>query len=475
MEQLKAVVVGIFEDLATDTYKKLDRDLGGVLEKFVRANPRSKEFKVLTMIPHVDFEGSQVAYIIGLGKEADYTLRRHREVVAHVAKSVKFESKVLLDSFGKMPLEDKHASTAQEAVILAQYERPDFTSENDDKKPMAKIELVSQADFSAALEKGKIRAEATNVARDLTNLPGNKLNSTQLAKTVSDFAAEHGLEYQIIEKDEMKKRNMGGLLGVNRGSNEPPKMIVAKYKGKPSSSELVALVGKGIMFDTGGYNLKTGNYMADMYGDMGGAASVFGAFMAIALQKLPVNVVLVIPSTDNVVSAGAMKPGDVLHMMNGMTVEVNNTDAEGRLILADALALANELGATKIIDAATLTGAIVRAIGTEITGSFTNDRKFIQEFNAAAAAADEHIWELPIFKEHEKIVRDTPVADLDNAPTRGPGAITAAAFLKEFVGNTPWIHLDIAGTSYAAKPHALGPKGATGVMVRTITKYCETL
>jgi len=474
MEQLKAVVIGIFEDLTPDAYRRLDGDLDGALERFINASPKSKEFKVLTMIPNIDFDSFKVAYVVGLGKSTDYNLNRLREVVAHTAKQVRFDSDLLLDSFCKSnnPCENCVVA-AQEAILLAQYERPDFKTKNNEKKPFSNVEIVTQADFSIALARGTMHAQGTNLARDLFNLPGNKLNATQLAKTVSDFASENGLECQIIEKDEMQERGMGGLLGVNQGSNEPPKMIVVKYMGNPNDSELTALVGKGVTYDTGGYNLKPGGSMYGMHGDMGGAATVFGAFTSIVEQKLPVNVLLVIPSTDNVVSADSIKPGDVLHMMNGMTVEVCNTDAEGRLILADALTLANELGAAKIIDAATLTGAIARAIGDEITGSFTNNADFLATFTKAAETCGEHIWELPIIKEYEKIVRETPVADLNNAPTSGPGAITAAAFLKEFAGDTPWIHLDIAGSSETTKPHALGPKGATGAMVRTIIRYFE--
>ena len=266
---------------------------------------------------------------------------------------------------------------------------------------------------------------------------------------------------------------MGGILGVNRGSVQPPKMIVVKYQGTPRFENITALVGKGLTFDTGGYCLKPRSGMEAMKGDMGGAASAFGAFQVAVRLNLPVNLLLVIPSTDNMISGDAIKPGDILTTMSGKTVEVTNTDAEGRLILADGITFAKHLGASKIIDLATLTGAIIAALGADTTGAFTNNQAFLDEFQKAADLTNEYMWQMPLFPRDQKALRNSDVADLNNAPIGKPGAIMAAAFLKEFVEDTPWIHLDIAGTADSKTAYDLGPKGGTGVMVRTIAKYLE--
>jgi len=245
--------------------------------------------------------------------------------------------------------------------------------------------------------------------------------------------------------------------------------------GGAPDGEVLALVGKGLTYDTGGYSLKPAAAMYGMHGDMGGAATVYGAFNAIVYAKLPVNVMLVIPATDNMVSADALKPGDVITMLNGMTVEVNNTDAEGRLILADALTYAAKQGATHLINAATLTGAIINALGSNTTGAFTNDEEFIADFLEVAEDVGEAVWHMPIFEPEQKLLKTSEIADIKNAP-KGPGAIIAAAFLKEFVKDeTPWIHLDVAGTSDTEKAHDLGPIGGTGAMVRTLYNYAKTL
>ena len=458
------LVVGLFSDSVLAEAAELQRLLGIELSEV--ADGKFGEVTALTTLGKI---ASPIIYVVGLGKPVDFTVDKFRNAMGRTVKKVKKNATVLLDTFG-----ENLGQAAAEAIGLASYHTGAFKTENENPET-ATFTLVSAADIEADVKKGSILAKATNHARDLVNLPGNKLTATDLANEVADFAREFNLECRIIEKPEMEALGMGGILGVNQGSTEPPKMIVAKYQGGERFDNVTALVGKGLTFDTGGYSLKPRTGMNGMQGDMGGAASAFGAFEAAVRLNLPVNLLLVIPSTDNMVSGTAIKPGDVIHMMGKKSVEVTNTDAEGRLILADGLTLAKDYGVSRIINLATLTGAIIVALGDQITGAFTNNVDFLKELEQASFKTSEQIWHMPLHERDKKSLRGSLTADLDNAPLGKPGSIMAAAFLREFVGDTPWIHLDIAGTAGLKAAHDLGPKGATGVMVRTLAAYFETL
>ena len=462
------VIVGLFADKQTKEVSELGKLLGVELSQIAEA-----KYGEVTLVSTLQKIESPLLYVVGLGKEADFDLEKFRNAVGRTAKKVKKNGVLLLESFGSDV--KVLAQVATEAIGLATFKTGAFKTE--DKKPEPTLfTLAADSDLESAVTKGTVLAEATNQARTLVNLPGNKLTPTVLANEVADFAQKFNLECRIIDKPEMEELGMGGLLGVNRGSTEAPKMIVAKYQGTHTFENVTALVGKGITFDTGGYTLKPRTAMNGMQGDMGGAASAFGAFIAAVRLKLPVNLLLVIASTDNMVSADAIKPGDVITMMNKKTVEVTNTDAEGRLVLGDALTLANQYNVSRIINLATLTGAMIVSLGADITGAFTNDVDFFKELEAASFETNEQIWQMPLHARDQKALRtSSQVADFNNAPLGKPGAIMAAAFLKEFVGKTPWIHLDIAGTSESKAVHDLGPKGATGTMVRTLAKYLEKL
>ena len=471
---MRAVIVGIFEDFKTKTYEQLDRTLGGILTKFATSHEKASKYKGFTTVT-VEWESHDLIYVVGLGKAQDYDVNQHRKVIGYVTKKLHFDATILLDTF--LPVEANitaYAFATSEAYHLAQHQHVNYKTDQKQTEPIL-IEIESKYHIKDAVYEGELLSYSTSVARDLFNTPASDLTPTDLALVVEAFADAYGLHSEILEKRHMERAGMGGILGVNQGSTENPKLITAQYFGGSENGEVLALVGKGVTYDTGGYSLKPSSAMYGMHGDMGGAATVFGAFCAIVEAELPLNVILVIPSTDNMVSADSLKPGDVMTMLNGLTVEVNNTDAEGRLILADALTHAADMGATRIINAATLTGAVIRALGAHTTGVFTNNKEFLADFLAVAEASGESAWELPILKPEQKLLKSSRVADLKNAPT-GPGAIIAAAFLKEFVKDEiPWIHLDIAGTAETAKAHELGPKGATGVMVRTLFNYAKTL
>lgn len=467
------LVVGVFSDLSHEIINQLDKSLNKRLSSSLKERLMPTKLGDITPIYPLGQIESKKVYIVGLGQSSQFTVEKCRQTFGKIAKSVKDDVTILLETFDCKEVSiNELAMICSEAITLATYEMKTYKTEQKSTEP-TNFFIHCDTEITEDLNRGIVYGEATNSARQLLNEPGNKLTATDLANTIAKFANENELEVRIVEKDEMEQLGMGGILGVNRGSVEPPKMIVVKYQGTPRFENVTALVGKGLTFDTGGYCLKPRAGMEAMKGDMGGAASAFGAFQIAVRLKLPVNLLLVIPSTDNMISGDAIKPGDILTTMSGKTVEVTNTDAEGRLILADGITFAKHLGASKIIDLATLTGAIVAALGSETTGAFTNNDAFFADFQKAADSTNEYIWQMPLFPRDQKSLRNSDVADLNNAPVGKPGAIMAAAFLKEFVEDTPWIHLDIAGTADAKAAHDLGPKGGTGVMVRTIARYLE--
>jgi len=319
---------------------------------------------------------------------------------------------------------------------------------------------------------GTAFAAGTMLARDVMNAPGNKMTPTDLANTAIAIATQHDFAYEILERSDMERFGMGALLGVAQGSVEPPKLIVLKYTGNPDASEVIAYVGKGITFDTGGISIKPAEHMDDMKMDMGGGAAVLGAMDAIGRLKPAVNIVAVVAATENMPSGSAFKPGDVLTAMGGKTIEVVNTDAEGRLVLADAVRYAKHLGATHIVDLATLTGAVVVALGNVTTGAMTNSDTFLASFLQAAKRTGEKVWQLPTFEEYKEQIK-SDIADVMNLGSGGAGSITAGLFVEAFVDDTPWIHLDIAGTAWTKKDLDFTPKGAAGVMVRTLAQFAK--
>jgi leucyl aminopeptidase len=285
-----------------------------------------------------------------------------------------------------------------------------------------------------------------------------------MAEAAAKLAKDYGLELSVLEREQMRELGMGALLGVAQGSRQPPKFIVLHYRGGDSSETNVALVGKGITFDSGGISIKPSEKMEEMKGDMAGGAAVMAAISAIAQLKPQINVMALIPATENLPGDSALKPGDILTAIDGKTIEIISTDAEGRLVLADALGYAKKLGAKLIIDVATLTGACRVALGNVCSGAFGNNQELVDKVIAAGAEAGELIWQMPMYEEQNK----SDIADIKNVGGRYGGAITAARFLAEFVGDTPWVHLDIAGTSLSEKEQAYLVKGATGVSVRTL-------
>lgn len=334
--------------------------------------------------------------------------------------------------------------------------------------------LASSARQRAATERGvtigRTMAEATNLARDLGNESANRMTPSRVAEEALSVAESNGLECQIIERSEAQRLGMGSYLSVSNGSVEPPKFIVLRYHGASRRQNYVGLIGKGITFDTGGISLKPANGMEAMKWDMCGAASVIGAIQAIAQLKPRINVMAIAPCTENMPSGSATKPGDVVYAMDGQSIEVINTDAEGRLVLADALAYAKSQGATTLIDVATLTGAMSVALGNVRVGVFANNDRVWRQLDAASSETGERYWRLPIDDDYNRQIK-SDIADLKNTGGRAAGSITAAKFLQAFVGDTPWAHIDIAGVMNAGGDRGEWTKGATGIPVRTLVQY----
>lgn len=455
----------------------LIRRLTDSLEQFLQDESISRKRKETHLIPTFQKVGAKYVLFVGLGDKREVKLPEIKEVIARVTKEAKKKQLQTItycfDSFRTEAYTDQELAHAlAEATVLADYQ---FDHYKTDKKENAVLEQVTvklcqadAGDVQAGLQTGQIYGEGTCLARDLVNTPGNKLTPTLLAARAQEIGERHGMEVSILSREEMEERGMGALLAVAQGSAEPPKMIVLKYRGKDEWDDVLALVGKGLTFDSGGISLKPAANMYEMKMDMGGSAAVLGAMEIIGRLKPKTNVLAVIPSTENMPGGKALKPGDVITSLSGKTIEVRNTDAEGRLILADGITYAKQLGANRIVDVATLTGAIIVALGDITTGAVTNDEDFMIDVLEASEDTGEWIWRLPNYKPYKEKVKSSDVADLNNAPGRDAGSITAGLFLGEFAEETPWVHLDIAGTAWSAKANDLTPQGGTGIIARTL-------
>jgi leucyl aminopeptidase len=321
-----------------------------------------------------------------------------------------------------------------------------------------------------AIARGTIVGESINWARRLINEPSNLKPPRLIADRAREMATSAGLSSDVLEEVQIRALKMGALLGVSQGSEEPPRVVVLKHAGDPSSSKLLAYVGKGVTFDTGGISLKPADGMEKMKYDMAGGATAMAAVRALALMRAPVNCMAIVPLVENMPSGRAQRPGDVVESMSGKTIEIINTDAEGRLILADALAYARRLGATHLVDLATLTGAARIALGPFRVGVMGNDQAFIESFLDAAKRAGEKMWQMPMDDEYRDLIKST-VADVANSGGRFAGMITAAKFLQEFVGDTPWVHVDIASAAWNDDEKPYLPKGPSGVALRTLVEF----
>jgi leucyl aminopeptidase len=455
----------------------LDRRAGGLLKNVLEA----EKFQGRTAsVTHVHTAGRLPAacvVVVGLGNGKPATgevLRRAASAALRRARDLGARS-VAVELLGDRLPTRQRAHALVEGGILGTYTFDRYKREKSDKLVDRLTVVVPDArtarEAGEGARRGEVFARATWFARDLVNAPANDVHPTQLARVATQVAREGKLKLRIYDRDACRKLGMGAFLGVAAGSEQPPKFIHLTYAPRSRARKRVAVVGKGITFDAGGLDLKSAEGMLRMKDDMSGAAAVLGIMHALPRLRPTVEVHGLIAAAENMPSGSAIRPGDVLRAMNGTTIEVGNTDAEGRLTLADALCYANrQVKPDEIIDMATLTGACVVALGPLCAGLFTNEKSLGDRLLAAAEEAGERLWPLPLIEDYREFLK-SDIADLNNVGPRGGGAITAGLFLKEFAGSTPWAHLDIAGPAFSEKDLPLAPKGGTGVAVRTLLSY----
>ncbi len=415
--------------------------------------------------------------LVGLGKLTTAEVRKAAGAAVRFAKPRKVRDLSFAVPEGLDPAAATRALV--EGAFIGDFDPDTYRSDRKDQS-IEQLSIVGgsgvkEAALVAGLREGVILGEAQNFARSLVNEPGNVMTPTVLGQKAADMCAQYGLSCQVYGADKLKELKMGAFWGVTKGSQEPPALIVMTYepKGAPASPVL-GLVGKGITFDTGGISIKSADGMEKMKYDMAGGAAMIGAMQAIAQLKPAVKVIGIVCAAENMPSGTAMKPGDIQIAMSGKSIEIINTDAEGRLVLADGLAYARQLGATHLIDAATLTGACVVALGVVNAGSFSNDDETYRHFTDAFQISGERFWRLPVEDEYKEFIKSNIADIMNTGGSRWGGAITAAMFLKEFAEDTPWIHLDIAGLAWTDEAKPWMAKGPSGFAVRTITEWVRS-
>ena len=481
-----AIIVNHFEGIKQPDgdIAALDKALDGAISQLIEQGEIKGKLNEITLLHSLGKLPANRVVVTGLGKKSELSANKVRGAVAETCRWLRQKGVATIATVtqgaGINGISVESAAQAvTEGALLGLYAfRRYMTKKENDFNEIKQLLIVSsereKSRLELAIARGRILAEAANWTRDMVNEPSNYMTPSQMAEAARQLAKNYGLKVNVLEREQMLAAGMGALLGVAQGSQQPPKFIILNYKGRSTDEIDVALVGKGITFDSGGISIKPSEGMQEMKGDMAGGASVMAALTAIAQLKPEINVMAVVPATENMPSGGALKPGDILTAMNGKTIEVVNTDAEGRLILADALSYVRKLGAKNIIDVATLTGACRVALGTVCTGAFSNNQELTDKVIAAGNEAGEFVWQLPMYDEYREHIK-SDIADIKNIGNRYAGAITAAKFLAEFIDGTPWVHLDIAGTSESDKEKGYLVKGATGVPVRTLVNLVLSL
>ncbi|HYA14312.1 MAG TPA: leucyl aminopeptidase [Syntrophales bacterium] len=480
----EAVVVPHFEDIKKlqGKAKLLDKKSGGLIKEIIAGGDfEGKHLQVSLSYTRGSIPAKRII-MTGAGKKADFTLEKLRGAYAAAARQARAlklkEFSTSLDFISINQPIDQTAQAVVEGVSLGLYQFTPFKTVERDKIREVKEFTIMEEDYESYItvrssaKAAEIISNAVYFTRDMVSTPGNSMTPTVMAEEAQKVAKRKNVILKVFDEAWMKKNGMNALLGVAQGSNEPARFIVLKYNGGDKDDPVIALVGKAITFDSGGISLKQAEKMDEMKSDMAGGAAVLGAVMAAADLHLKVNVVVLIPATENLPSGRAYKPGDVLKSLSGQTIEIISTDAEGRLTLADALTYAGRLKPAAIVDVATLTGACVIALGDNVIGMMGTDDTLKQKIRNAADTTGERVWELPLWEDYHELIK-SDVADYKNTGGRAGGAITAAAFLSKFVGNYPWVHLDIAGPAWLAKDKPYIPKGASGVGVRLLVQFLK--
>jgi leucyl aminopeptidase len=477
-KQTPLLVVGVYENENDFLYSN---GIESILYRTIKEIISNKEFKAnlgtSLVLPTMDKGPMKKIMLLGLGKKDKFNNEIARIVSAKAAVKVRemgiSEFSILLFS----NLDDGLIEAISEGVGLSLYSFNRYkTNDNKDELKINRVTILINAEMTSIqsiVDKTSLLVEAVNFARDLSNLPPNDCSPSQLANIALSIATEYGLKSRIVERYEMESMGLNGIVSVGKGSQYPPKLIILEYHGSNDDKRPYLLVGKGVTFDTGGISLKDSDKMDEMKFDKSGGCDVIAVMKAVASLKLPINVIGLIPSVENMPSSTSYRPGDIIKMYNGKTVEVLNTDAEGRLILADALAFGiSTYNPKAVIDLATLTGACIIALGTNVAAVIGTNKKFIEELHNISERTGEKFWELPLYEEFSEQIKSY-VADIKNIGGRPGGAITAASFLSNFTNGLPWMHIDIAGTAWTQEgtyERSYNPKGATGFGIRTLVK-----
>ena len=473
-----ALMIPLFEDDndQEEFTSTLDQKLDGLLSELKSTGEWKAKVGQISVIYRPDQLGAGRLILLGAEKKKNYDVQSVRSLMMQAVSQVKGYNFKRVAVYGRGQADTDHSlQAAVEGVVMATYDGDDYKT--TDRSPNFIEEILFVVDeetpkFKAAIQRGEILGEATNLARSLVNEPGNRVNPSSLAQTATELADKYNLEIEVLGEPEMEKMEMGAVLAVARGSDEPARFIVLRHRGAPESdSKPIVLVGKGVTFDSGGLSLKSPQSMETMKADKAGACVVLAAMQAIAQMQVKKNVVGLIPAVENLPSGRAQRPGDVIRSMSGKTIEVLNTDAEGRLILADALCYGRQLEPEYMVDVATLTGACVIALGHFRAGLFSNSEEICQKLLQASKRSGEKFWRLPLDDEYRKEI-ESPIADIKNVGGRWGGAIIAAKFLEEFVEEVPWCHLDIAGVDLSKENQ--GFKGPTGFGVRTLVEMVSS-
>ncbi len=480
------VIVNLFEGVTAPggATGAVDKALSGMLTKLIASGDVDGKLGSATIVHTIDKLPADRVCVVGLGKESEFTLDRVRQASANGAKDLrsagakKIATIVHGAGIGRMDAEAAEQATA-EGIVMGLWQFEKYHTQNEDHHEIEQVTILERdaakiKAIEAGVTRGKIIGESTNLARNLSNEPGNTITPTRLSEIAREMAQKYGLEFYVIDRAKAKDLGMGAFLGVAQGSDEPPAFIVMRYWGAGKNADPgLGLVGKGITFDSGGISIKAGDGMQDMKGDMSGGGAVIAAMSGIAQLKPKINVTGIVAATENMPSGKAYKPGDILKAMNGKTIEVINTDAEGRLVLADAVAYASgTLKLNPIVDAATLTGSVVVALGNIRTGVFANDDEWAKTVCDVGNAQGEKMWQMPMDDEYSDRIK-SDWADVKNSGGRPGGSITAAWFIRNFVADgTRWVHLDVAGSTQigdfsGGKDRGYINKFGTGVPTRT--------
>lgn len=476
--QTPLLVVGLYEN---DNDHLNSKELDPILHSTIREIISNKEFKAVVgarlIIPTMGKGPMKKIMLMGLGKKEKFNNEIARIVSAKAAVKVR---EMEISEFSILPysnLDEGLIEAISEGIALSLYSFNRYkTNDSGEESKVKQVTILINTDknkIQPIIDRTGLLVNAVNLARDLSNLPPNDCSPSQLASIAVSVGTEYGLKTRIVERYEMESLGLNGIVSVGKGSQNPPKLIILEYNGSTDDRKPYLLVGKGVTFDTGGISLKDHDKMDEMKFDKSGGCNVVAIMKAVASLKLPINVVGIIPSVENMPSSTSYRPGDIIKMYNGKTVEVLNTDAEGRLILADALSFGiTSYNPKAVIDLATLTGACIIALGTNVAAVMGTNKKFIDELHQVSDRTGEKIWELPLYEEFNEQIKSS-IADIKNIGGRPGGAITAAAFLSNFTHGIPWIHIDIAGTAWTQEgtfERSYNPKGATGFGIRTLVK-----